>query len=232
MNVETQKCSPGLKYIWGHPDAIIFMDANFFIAPDRSKIGAKPISFTKYKEIWLEPLFQEFPNLAMHEAVYDELLLDHVKQYADQKCNEVPPQLQIYRDNMLDDKERALMQTYIRKISPYSLYLPERDNAKDRGEVKSLSYMAVKKFMYFAANDNLPIRLIEQANELDTGLQDMSVLKAYEVIYYLYRKGKYDNEALRALYKYQYYNTTQEKNSNPGWGEFVECMDILYQEYI
>lgn len=48
----------------------------------------------------------------------------------------------------------------IRKLAVFSEYIPERDNSKDRGEIRSLSYMAVKNYLYFAANDNLPIQLI------------------------------------------------------------------------
>lgn len=34
---------------------------NFFIVLDRSNIGAKPIAFQKYREYWLDPLFDAFP---------------------------------------------------------------------------------------------------------------------------------------------------------------------------
>lgn len=37
-----------------------------------------------------------------------------------------------------------MMNYYIAKIAVHSMYDPSKDNAKDRGEVKSLSYMAVK----------------------------------------------------------------------------------------
>ena len=50
----------------------------------------------------------------------------------------------------------------------------------------------------------------------------------YELIYYLYKSGKYDNKALRILYKYQYYLTAGDKKSNPEWGTFIEEMDALY----
>lgn len=50
----------------------------------------------------------------------------------------------------------------------------------------------------------------------------------YELIYYLYKTGRYDNKALRILYKYQYYLTAGDKRINPEWGCFVEQMDLLY----
>lgn len=58
----------------------------------------------------------------------------------------------------------------------------------------------------------------------------MQIVQMYELIYYLYRTGKYDNKALRILYKYQYYLTPGEKKNNPEWGVFVEQMNKLYNE--
>ena len=208
---------------------LFFLDANFLIPPDRSKMGARPISFQKYSEIWLDSIFDAFPNLAVHESVYDELVEESAKSYADAKSSESPTRLRVYMDDELSEIEKSLMQTYIRKMAAYSKYIPERDNSKDRGEVKSLSYMAVKGFFYFAANDNLPMLLIRKAEELSTGLDDMGLLEMYDVIYYLYQTGKYDNKGLRMLYKYQYHLTKQEKNHNPEWGEFIEKMNLLYK---
>ena len=88
--------------------------------------------------------------------------------------------------------------------------------------------MAVKQFLYFAANDALPVRLIKDAAKLMTGLDDMQIVQMYELIYYLYKTGRYDNKALRILYKYQYYLTAGDKRINPDWGCFIEQMDLLY----
>ena len=88
--------------------------------------------------------------------------------------------------------------------------------------------MAVKQFLYFAANDALPVRLIKDATKLGTGLDDMQIVQMYELIYYLYKTGRYDNKALRILYKYQYYLTAGDKRINPEWGCFIEQMDLLY----
>lgn len=228
MRVDIDTKNLALCKLFEDPEQTIFLDANFFIPPDRSCMGAKPITFEKYKEIWLEPIFDAFPNLAVHESVHDELVLDTVRNYANAKKSEIPSKLKIYYDDKLSIAEQSLMQTYIWKIAPFSKYIPEKDNAKDRGEIKSLSYMAVKGFLYFAANDNLPKNLIRSAEKLHTGLEDMGLFEMYDVIYYLYQTGKYNNKSLRLLYKYQYHLTNQEKKQNPEWGEFIEKMKILY----
>lgn len=94
----------------------------------------------------------------------------------------------------------------------------------------SLAYMASKGFLYFASDDSLPMQLIRKADELGTGLQTIRLLEMFDVIFYLYRTGKYDNKGLRLLYKYQYYLTEREKLQNPEWGEFIRKMNLLYSQ--
>ncbi len=92
----------------------------------------------------------------------------------------------------------------------------------------SLSYIATKGFLYFATNDEGPIRLVESAERLETVLQDVSIVYLYEILYYLQRFGKCDSTGLKMMYKYHYYATPNEKKKNPAWGEFIEKMDLLY----
>ncbi|CDF08793.1 uncharacterized protein BN816_00772 [Firmicutes bacterium CAG:95] len=229
MKVDTKEVNPAFQGIIQNPGQKVFLDANFFIPPDRSEVAkVRAYSFTDFKECWLIPLLSEFTGLAIHESVYDELVADSVKEYADEQTSCIPSKLRIHYDSELSGLEEALRNTYINKIAVHSLYNPTRDNAKDRGEVRSLSFMAVKQFLYFAANDALPVRLIKDAAKLLTGLDDMQIVQMYELIYYLYKTGRYDNKALRILYKYQYYLTAGDKRINPEWGCFVEQMDLLY----
>lgn len=229
MKVDTKEVNPAFQSIIQNPGQKVFLDANFFIPPDRSEVAkVRAYSFTDFKECWLIPLLSEFAGLAIHESVYDELVADSVKEYADEQTSCIPSKLRIHYDSELSGLEEALRNTYINKIAVHSLYNPTRDNAKDRGEVRSLSFMAVKQFLYFAANDALPVRLIKDAAKLLTGLDDMQIVQMYELIYYLYKTGRYDNKALRILYKYQYYLTAGDKRINPEWGCFVEQMDLLY----
>lgn len=229
MKVDTKEINPAFLSIIQNPSQKVFLDANFFIPPDRSKVAkVKAYSFTDFKECWLIPLLNEFSGLVIHESVYDELVADGVKSYTDEQVNCNPSKLKIHYDSELSNAEDALRNTYMKKIAVHSLYNPTRDNAKDRGEVRSLSFMAVKQYLFFAANDALPVRLIKNAAELDTGLDDMQIVQMYELIYYLYKTEKYDKKALRILYKYQYYLTPGDKQVNPDWGNFIEQMDVLY----
>lgn len=231
MKVDTKEINPAYQSIIQDPSQTVFLDANFFIPPDRSKLmNIKPYTFEHFKEIWLVPLLSEFTGLSVHESVYEELVAEKLRIYADEQSNCNPRKLRIYHDSELNSKEKALLNYYIAKLAIHSQYDPHRDNAKDRGEVKSLSFMAVKQYLYFAANDALPVRLIKDADKLGTGLENMGIVQMYELIYFLYKTEKYDNKALRSLYKYQYYLSSGDKRENPEWGVFVEEMDKLYEE--
>ncbi len=223
--------NPALVSLFENPAQTIFLDTNFLIPPDRSKVGARPIALQKYCEIWLEPIFDAFSNLSIHESVYQELVADHAKKYIDNKCRASPPKLVIYSNSILSPLEAALMQTYIKQIAPFSKYIPMLENSDDKGEVSSLAFMATKGFLYFASNDNLPIQLIRKAEDLGTGLQHMRLLEMFDIIFYLYKMGTYDNKGLRLLYKYQYHLTKREKAQNPEWNNFIKKMDLLYSEY-
>ena len=231
MKVDTNEVNPAFQSIIQNPSQKVFLDANFFIPPDRSDVAkVKAYSFNDFKECWLIPLLNEFAGVAIHESVYDELVAESVKNFADEQKDENPPKLTIHYDSELTNAEEALRNTYINIIAVHSLYNPTRDNSKDRGEVRSLSFMAVKQYLFFAANDALPVRLIKDAAKLGTGLDDMQVVQMYELIYYLYKADRYDKKALRILYKYQYYLTSGDKKVNPEWGSFIEKMDLLYNE--
>ncbi|MBQ8637855.1 MAG: hypothetical protein IJ468_01655 [Lachnospiraceae bacterium] len=190
MKVDTQTVNPAFQSIIQNPGQKVFLDANFFIPPDRSKVArVKAFSFADFKECWLIPLLNEFPSLAIHESVYDELVDERVRNYADEQKGSNPPKLEVHYDSELNSREDVLRNTYMNKIAVHSLYNPAIDNAKDRGEVRSLSFMAVKQFLFFAANDSLPVRLIKDAAKLNTGLDNMQIVQMYELIYYLYKKS-------------------------------------------
>lgn len=228
MKVDLTSSNPGLESIFKHPDQIITLDANFLIPPDRSKHARYSFHFPKFKEVWLDPIFEAFPNLAIHEAVYDELVLPSVKTYIDEMFYGAPPRLIVHQDEALTEEEKVLRDSIEERIYPLTKYEPLLDNKEDRGEVKSLAYIAVKELLYFAAHDSNAIQLVEKAEKWTTGLDNVQAIKMYELIYYLYKLDIGDKKALRILYKYQYHLTPKEKQHNPEWGQFIDGMDTLY----
>lgn len=202
MIVDT-KYNSSLKNVFDNPEQIITMDANFLICPYRKN---KNFPFTNFVEIWLNPIFEAFPKLAIHEAVYEELVDSRSKEFIDSKQG-----LIIHRDSSLNVAERRLRNTVEEKISLNTKYIVELDNKDDRGEVKSLAFIAVKDYLYFASNDYNAIKLVENSEEWQTGLDNVRAIKMYELIYYLYKNELADRKGLRMLYKYQYYLSKREK---------------------
>lgn len=231
MKIKLSSFNPALKSVINDPNQIITLDANLLIPPDRSRYNRVPVfPFRKFQQTWLDPLFETFPNLAIHEAVYEEIISSTVKDYIDQKINNDPSQLVVHKDSLLNESERVLRNSIESKIYPYTKYNPINDNKDDRGEVKSLAYIAVKELLYFAANDSNAIQLIEKAEEWETSLDNVQAIKMYELIYYLYRTNKSSKKKLRYLYRYLYHLTKYEKSSNPAWGNFRKTISALYPE--
>jgi hypothetical protein len=228
MKVDLTSSNPALESIFSNPNQIITLDANFLIPPDRSKYAKVSFDFDVFKRIWIEPIFEAFPNLAIHEAVYDEFKSTSLKLYVDTNINANPTKLIVHKDSSLTMEEQILGNSIEGKIYPLTKYDPMLDNKDDRGEVKSLSYIAVKGLPYFAAHDSNAIQLIEKAETWRTGLDNVQAIKMYELIFYLYKTNNSNNKSLKMLYKYQYYLTKQEKNINPEWGKFIEAMVSLY----
>jgi len=199
------------------------------LSPDRRPITKKGIGFGKFIESWLDPIFSVFPNLAIHKSVYDELVEISPKNYVDAKREGNPPGIIIHKDSSLNEVEKILRNDIESRISSHTRYEPLLDNKNDRGEVKSLSYIAVKGLLYFAANDHNAIQLIEKSEEWSTGLDNVQAIKMYELMYYLHRNKLADRTCMKMLYNYQDYPTDREKRTNPGWGDFSSSLDSLYE---
>lgn len=91
MRVDTKEINPAFQSIMQDTMQTVFLDANFFIPPDRSRFSnIKPYSFDNFKENWLIPLLKEFSGVSIHESVYDELVEERVRQYAKEQIEGNP----------------------------------------------------------------------------------------------------------------------------------------------
>ena len=159
MDIKLSSPNPTLESVFKNPGQVITLDANFLIPPDRSRYAKKSFDFLVFQRIWLEPIFEAFPNLAIHEAVYDELVLPSVRTYIDTNISNSPPRLTIHKDSSLTAEEYMLRNSIEEKIYPLTKYDPLLDNKDDRGEVKSLAYIAVKGLIYFATHEQSIIHM-------------------------------------------------------------------------
>lgn len=98
MKINLNNPNPAFISIIEDPEQIITLDANFLIPPFRSRFTKKGIAFDRFREIWLDPIFNAFPNLAIHEAVYEELVGISPRNYIDAKKRSTPPEIIIHKD--------------------------------------------------------------------------------------------------------------------------------------
>ena len=219
MTVDVLTKNPALESLFIDPQQVITLDANFLIPPDRSMHLIPGISFPQFQAIWLDPIFQLFPHLAVHEAVRDELVSQDIKTFIQIKVNAMPSEIIIHKDSELTAVEHMLRDSIEARIYPHTRYDPQIDNRDDRGEVKTLAFIAVKGLLYFAAHDYNAIQMVEKAESWSTGLDTVQAIKMYEIIFFLCVRIPSLRKPLRMLYKYQYYLTKNENQRIPS-GEF------------
>jgi hypothetical protein len=97
MKINLCQLNLALISIIKDPEQVITLDANFIIPPYRRQFSKSSIEFDKFREIWLNPIFEAFPNLAIHEAVYQELVDILPRAFVDEKGKSVPPGIIIHR---------------------------------------------------------------------------------------------------------------------------------------
>ena len=128
MKVELSTSNSAMISIFNNPNQFITLDANFLIPPDRRPISRQKFTFEKFKEIWLEPIFNAFENLAIHEAVLDELVEGSVRDFADEKINRQHHFLELFKDSELSPVEAAIRDGIEAKIYPLTKYDPVIDS--------------------------------------------------------------------------------------------------------
>lgn len=236
VKVDTTGHNPAFISIIQDYSQILPVDANFFIAFDRKNTirGALPIPFSSFKKFWLDPLFLTFPHLAVHQAVFNELVNYSSRTLVQSKIE--AGRLILLDDNEFDADKESYRKSIEKMIAAETAYEPEIDNADDRGEVKSLSYIATKPLNYFCSHDSRALRLLESPLKESIGLSEVGSIQIYEVLYYLRRMCMVNPgdgvKGLKMIYKYLYYAIPSERQRNPEWGNFVERMDVLYQPII
>lgn len=232
MKVNVADKNPALVSLISDYSQQIPLDANFFIPFDRSRTvrGALPIPFSTFKKFWLDPLFFTFPHLAIHTAVLNELVSGSSRDYAYNRADE--GRLIVLDDREFESEKENYRKSIERVIATHTSYEPELDNADDRGEVKSLAYIATKPLNYFASHDSRALRLLESPFKDTVGLTDVGAVQIFELLYYLRTMKMVEPEngikGLKMIYKYLYYLTVKEKADNPEWGFFYQGMENLY----
>ena len=119
MYVNITDKNPAVVSITQDPGQLIFLDANILIPPYRNDIK-HGIQFDKYLDIFLDTLFSTYTNLAIHEAVRNEIVGSKAVAYISEKIDSCPCRLHVHKDSSLTKEEKWIRNTYEEAISMYT----------------------------------------------------------------------------------------------------------------
>jgi hypothetical protein len=172
-------------------------DANIFMVGIENRLSDSNCSFENMYKVYLQPLFESFQQILIHEMVYNELDEDAKKLVDSYKEKNVT----IVAEGDLYGKDPQYT-TIFNEIANHERVMYTRGNSKDRGEVYSLAYVAYNKINYFSSKEvmvDLIAEKLEELNDVEIVTFDVILLLAY--IYYASKGDNKNNKALKSLYK-------------------------------
>lgn len=175
----------------------ILFDANIFMVGIEERSSDKNCSFENMKQLYIEPLFESFKCIYIHDKVYNELD-EKSRIFVD---TYIGKNVTIVGENGLYGKDPKYT-TIFNRIAEHELVNYKRGNSKDQGEVYSLAYAAYYDINYFCSKeimvDNVA-RELEELKTVDIITFDIIILSAY--VYYSIRNDKSNTKGLKSIYK-------------------------------
>lgn len=175
----------------------ILFDANIFMVGISDRVSDKNCSFDNIKKLYIEPLFESFTDIYIHNEVYKELDNDSrafVDVYMDRNVT-------LVNEEGLYGKDPRYT-TIFNNIARHELVNYVRGRSKDRGEVYSLAYAAYHNMNYFCSKeimvDNVA-RELKDLKNVDIITFDIILLSAY--VYYARRNDNSNSKGLKSMYK-------------------------------
>lgn len=175
----------------------VLFDANIFMVGISDRNSDKNSSFENMKKLYIEPLFESFKDIYIHNEVYKELddkARNLVDGYKDRNITIVQAD-ELYGTD-------PLYTTIFNNIANHELVNYKMGSSKDRGEVYSLAYAAYHNMNYFCSKeimvDNVARELAE-LKDVDIITFDVVLLQAY--VYYAQRNDNTHSKGLKSMYK-------------------------------
>lgn len=175
----------------------ILFDANIFMVGISDRNSDKNSSFENMKKLYIEPLFESFKDIYIHNEVYKELddkARNLVDGYKDRNITIVQA------DGLYGTD--PVYTTIFNNIANHELVNYKMGSSKDRGEVYSLAYAAYHNMNYFCSKeimvDNVARELAE-LKDVDIITFDVVLLQAY--VYYAQRNDNTHSKGLKSMYK-------------------------------
>lgn len=175
----------------------VLFDANIFMVGIEERYSDLRYSFENMKQLYIQPLFESFTDIYIHDEVYKELDED-AKGFVDTYIGKT---VTIVDEGGLYGTDPKYT-TIFNNISKHELVNYERGRSKDRGEVYSLAYAAYHNMNYFCSKeimvDNVA-RELEDLKDIDIITFDIIILSAY--VYFAEKRDNSNAKALKAIYK-------------------------------
>ena len=128
MDIKVDKVNEAFLSLVQNPNQLITLDANFFLLPNRykdPKLNIPDMPMVFWITNWLDPLFACFQNLAIHEAVNDEIFSVQARDYVNAKLTSIPPTLFLHIDSQLSSEEWIIRNTKEALIAQNTKYIPD-----------------------------------------------------------------------------------------------------------
>jgi len=200
----------------------IMLDANILMVGIDDRRNNPNCSFENMKELYINPIFQSFQDIIIHEMVYRELDPE-CKEFVDSNKN-----VRIVYEDDLYGKDPQYT-TIFNNIANHDRVQYNRTSSKDRGEVYSLAYAAFNKINCFSSKEIMVDEIAGEIKDLQ-GIHiitfDIIVLLAFA--YHNSRNVKEHNVALKSIYK-RFCEDVIKRHKLPGTlGEYIKaCEEYL-----
>lgn len=175
----------------------VLFDANIFMVGIEERMSNKNCSFENMKQIFIEPLFESFTDIYIHEEVYNELDPD-AKQFIEKYIGK---NVTIVGEDGLYGKDPKYT-TIFNNIAQHELVNYVRGQSKNRGEVFSLAYAAYHNVNYFCSKEIMVDNVAQDLPDLqdvDIITFDIIILSAY--VFYALKQDNTKSKALKSIYK-------------------------------
>lgn len=196
----------------------ILFDANIFMVGIEDRVSDKNCSFESMKEKFIEPLFDSFTDIYIHNEVYRELDAD-AKVLVD---SYVGKNVTIVDEEGLYGTDPRYT-TIFNNIAKHELVNYSRGQSKDRGEVYSLAYAAYHNMNYFCSKeimvDNVAHDLAD-LQDIDVVTFDVILLTAF--VYYAKKGDNSHSKGLKAMYKRYCADVIKRHKLPPTLGEYIK----------
>lgn len=202
----------------------VLFDANIFMVGISNRLSDKNCLFENIKQLYLQPMFESFTDIYIHDEVFKELD-EESKVFVDSYRGR---NVTIVDEGGLYGRDPRYTMIF-NNIAGHELIKYVRGRAKDRGEVYSLAYAAYHNMNFFCSKDIMADHAaheLEDLRDVEIITFDIIVLSAY--VYYARRGDNSHSKGLKSLYKTYCADVIKRHGLPPTLGEYIKAV----QDYL